>query len=1526
MRWFYVFGLSVQLFSMSFEEMTPSSSEEILSLTSNLLIDNYVSAASGQIVLSEIDLHVKGAQDLVLKRTYIPPQILGRYGTKEEEDKLYLIKALSQLKVKGWIMHPHLWAGFNRNSPYFQLRDPQGFVLAFEMHGNQGILKNTNFGCSNLRADEPSSRNDIRNIALYKEGNLVRVVWPDGIQRHYLHFHAGIFRLEKEVLPNGKTIRYEYNLQGLFKISSCDPTGQFTYASITLDGKDRYVSSDGKAVSYLREIRGIQGKIKHKKKYEESIDSGFTIMTKASNPSYVHTIGYNERTLLTSYDAKAYPISCSYFQFQDVPTRIKTFSTPSGSTSFLYNPPIADQKNGTTTVIHPDGLRTIYRFNKRLLLESIENCREKQSSKNHKPKIQIPEEAYLHTQWDSPHLGLLTLVNKKTFTYDDKQHIKSIETRDGEGNLLVAKRFECDVFGNPCLERTEADCGVFSIRRTFDKNRLVFEDRDDGLQYMYTYLGDTWLVTSKTTLGFGGQLRKTVYVYDNANNLIEELEESKTKTRYILYQTAPHLHRVEWEEKWDWDNQLIHKIHYIYDKWGNTEEEQFIDATWHNAYTIRRTYNEKGELLSETNPLNQTAHYKYDERGRCFYEEPVSNEMVIRRTFDDKGRLQILRENDHETKFEYNSADKVIVHTDYLGYTTKYYYDPVHEKSEHIEEAGIVTKIVYDAFGRERERFDGNGARTQKHYNSYGELTKILYPEGGEHSYVYAPNGLLKSHTDPDGLQTKYERDVLGRVTEQTVGGYTTSFHYDGYNLYTTIDALGMVTEYKHDYLNRKIEEKRQNRLIYYGYDALGYLAWEKRGDRRTDYIHDVLGRLRKKVVDNVLEKSWTYDRGGNIASIEHGGLTTFSHDAYNRLIETIDPEGHKTTIHYTKNGQQLLKTITDPMGISTLETYNAKGQLLRQEVAGQLVREFTYDNLFRVRSQDHLTFGYSQNGNKEWMKEADRRATKWTYSFGNRTSSQQKHDGSTLLYKYDDGMRLVKVGEREFRYDALDRLIGGTGFLRQLDAFGNITREEWVNGLWIETDYDDWDRPLERRLPDLSRIRYEYEGPFLKNVKRVSVDGEEQYSHSYARRDAKGNVLLENGLFETTYKYDKLGRKKVQSNPYFMEVLDYSANGNLVQQGNCTYTYDDLFQMTSQSDRFSAKYDAHYNLREINGQTVTVDSLNQIAGVSYDLNGNLLKPGFVYDEFGQLAKVGEEEFTYDALGRRIQRGTALFLYIGDEEIGSFEKGHCKELKIPGIQPIAIEIEGKPYAPIHDAQGTIRLLVDRETKEVVKTNDCDVFGVGLTNDIPYAYAGKRYDPKLGLVYFGQRYYDPAFKRWLTPDPIGPEDHSNLYQYVFNNPYRYRDLNGEFAFAIPLLFWGAELAIPAISSCITYIAYGAAVGAIAYGGCKAIELISKNADVYVPDRPLPNTPDGIPIPDVDVPHTQLGTRGSKKRPGEQYPQAREFGKDGKPVKGIDFTDHGRPWNHPNPHEHPYEPNPTGGTPGRGNGKPLENWVY
>ncbi len=71
----------------------------------------------------------------------------------------------------------------------------------------------------------------------------------------------------------------------------------------------------------------------------------------------------------------------------------------------------------------------------------------------------------------------------------------------------------------------------------------------------------------------------------------------------------------------------------------------------------------------------------------------------------------------------------------------------------------------------------------------------------------------------------------------------------------------------------------------------------------------------------------------------------------------------------------------------------------------------------------------------------------------------------------------------------------------------------------------------------------------------------------------------------------------------------------------------------------------------------------------------------------------------------------------------------------------------------------------------------------------------------------------------------------------------------------------------------------------------------------------------PIPDVDRPHSQIGHVISKNA-NRTYTQARVWDYDENGilthVKDIDFTDHGRPAVHPNPHQHRYIPNSTGGT--------------
>ncbi len=103
-----------------------------------------------------------------------------------------------------------------------------------------------------------------------------------------------------------------------------------------------------------------------------------------------------------------------------------------------------------------------------------------------------------------------------------------------------------------------------------------------------------------------------------------------------------------------------------------------------------------------------------------------------------------------------------------------------------------------------------------------------------------------------------------------------------------------------------------------------------------------------------------------------------------------------------------------------------------------------------------------------------------------------------------------------------------------------------------------------------------------------------------------------------------------------------------------------------------------------------------------------------------------------------------------------------------------MELEGQVFAPVLDVQGNICRLVDLDSS-IADSYDFTAFGEERKKDSkettfnPWRFASKHFDPELGLVYFGKRYYDPEFARWITTDPAGLTDSANLYQYVFNNP-------------------------------------------------------------------------------------------------------------------------------------------------------------
>ena len=251
-------------------------------------------------------------------------------------------------------------------------------------------------------------------------------------------------------------------------------------------------------------------------------------------------------------------------------------------------------------------------------------------------------------------------------------------------------------------------------------------------------------------------------------------------------------------------------------------------------------------------------------------------------------------------------------------------------------------------------------------------------------------------------------------------------------------------------------------------------------------------------------------------------------------------------------------------------------------------------------------------------------------------------------------------------------------------------------------------------------------------------------------------------------------------------------------------------------------QHDSNYNRLKNTADIYDINTLNQLletddASFVYDKNGNLIKQitedytiNYFYDSLDRLLKVEKEndyvlEFSYDPFNRRISKSTKYssclqsdehryFLYDDQNEIGSFDHHlNQKDLRILSDtesaeigSAIAFEIEGYIYAPIYDIAGNVASLIYNESLN--EHYRYSAFGEkkefsknliwGANN--PWKYSSKRIDIDSGLVYFGRRYYDPSFGRWLTCDPLGFEDGMNLYSYVMNEPLTNVDLYGLYA--------------------------------------------------------------------------------------------------------------------------------------------------
>ena len=238
-----------------------------------------------------------------------------------------------------------------------------------------------------------------------------------------------------------------------------------------------------------------------------------------------------------------------------------------------------------------------------------------------------------------------------------------------------------------------------------------------------------------------------------------------------------------------------------------------------HTLTMEYTYNNRGQLIRQTDPDSAVKEYTYDPNGsretfRLLRNNAVSPEISLHYSYDDVNRLQRVRTG--------GSAGTVISEYDYdaNGNRTAMRYPQGNMETVYsYNDANLIVSL-------ENRR---NGVRTSAwEYNFFldGNPSSKIDRTNASRTirYQYDRIGRLTQESDPDWNTIAYEYDQFSNRSRMTVSGsesYETTYEYQPNNL--------LVRE------SRKQDQAAET--LFYRYDANGnqiYREWEKRSSAVT--------------------------------------------------------------------------------------------------------------------------------------------------------------------------------------------------------------------------------------------------------------------------------------------------------------------------------------------------------------------------------------------------------------------------------------------------------------------------------------------------------------------------------------------------------------------------------------------------------------------------------------------------------------------------------------------------------------------
>ncbi len=391
-----------------------------------------------------------------------------------------------------------------------------------------------------------------------------------------------------------------------------------------------------------------------------------------------------------------------------------------------------------------------------------------------------------------------------------------------------------------------------------------------------------------------------------------------------------------------------------------------IDPTQHSWL---ESYDRKGHILAQQDPLGNITSYTYDESGnRTSITEPLGWTTLF--AYDKRGNV-IARTNalGFVSQWVMDAFfNKAVQEIDPTGWTNCYQLNETNGNLlSHYDGLGTLVSYSYSTNGLVLASTDANGHTTSLRYDTNGFLNAKTDPEGNVTGYSYNDAGWKLAQTNALKQVTTYAYDLDGKVV-QTIDPinrtYTKTYDGNG-NLLSASDAKGQLTTYGYDAANQRVAMTNRAGFAWtYTYSSRGALqsTTDPLGNTVTR-TYDAANRL--VTISDPLGNTITniYDADANVTNmIDQLGHPWVRYDHLGRVIASTDPQGNTTRTTFDANGR--VSQTTTPNGFPSTHFYDGRGRLTNWVDSQNYPWQYAYDGVGNITNitdalGGHYIMGY---------------------------------------------------------------------------------------------------------------------------------------------------------------------------------------------------------------------------------------------------------------------------------------------------------------------------------------------------------------------------------------------------------------------------------------------------------------------------------------------------------------------------------------------------------------------------------------